>query len=201
MLTRQNWVARLQRFLERRDIERCDFCAAVIPAQHAHVLERDTRELKCACPGCAFSLGESARFRLVPPRAESLPGFALEEAEWAALQIPIGMAFLYKRAADDTPVAVYPSPAGATEAPLDNAAWRRLSEANPVVAEFAPDTEALLINRVNGTREYYRVSIDRCFSLVGLIRRHWRGLSGGAEAWGAIEAFFAALRSGRAAHG
>jgi hypothetical protein len=64
-----------------------------------------------------------------------------------------------------------------------------------------PDVEALLVNRVKGAREYYRVSIDRCFSLVGLIRQHWRGLSGGAEAWDAIDAFFDTLRAGKAAHG
>jgi hypothetical protein len=39
------------------------------------------------------------------------------------------------------------------------------------------------------------VPIDRCFALVGLIRTHWRGLSGGAEAWQAIRDFFAQLRN------
>ncbi len=107
----------------------------------------------------------------------------------------------YRRTPDDRPVAVYPSPAGATQAVLDAAAWSRIAEANPVIADSQPDVEALLVNRLKGAREYYRVSIDRCFALVGLIRRHWRGLSGGAEAWDAIDAFFAALRSGEAAHG
>jgi hypothetical protein len=55
--------------------------------------------------------------------------------------------------------------------------------------------EALLVNRIDGAREYYRVPIDRCFALVGLIRTCWRGLSGGAEAWQAIRHFFAELRS------
>lgn len=195
------WAARLRRFAERRDGERCDFCGAAIPAQHPHLLERAAARLQCGCAGCAMSLGDSERFRLVPPRAEMLPGFVLGEGDWAALQIPIGLAFLYRRTPDGRPVAVYPSPAGATEAALDDTVWARLAAANPVVAEFAPDVEALLVNRVKGLREYYRVSIDRCFSLVGLIRRHWRGFSGGTEAWEAIDAFFAALRSGEAAHG
>jgi hypothetical protein len=201
MAARRNWVAQLRRFVERRDIERCDFCASAIPVRHSHLLELATRRLQCACIGCTLSLGESQRFRLVPPHAESLPGFALGEDEWSALQIPIGMAFLYRRAADERPIAVYPSPAGPTEAVLDAAAWARLAAANPVIAELEPDVEALLVNRVQGAREYYRVSIDCCFSLVGLIRRHWRGLSGGVEAWNAIDGFFAALRSGEAAHG
>lgn len=198
---RRNWVAQLRRFAERRDIERCDFCASVIPRRHSHLLERETRRLQCACTGCALSLGESARFRHVSPRAETLSGFALGEVEWAAMNIPIGMAFLYRRSPDDRPVAVYPSPAGGTEAPLDGAAWSRLAEANPVIADLETDVEALLVNRVKGASEYYRVSIDRCFSLVGLIRRHWRGLSGGTEAWDAIDGFFDAIRNGEAAHG
>lgn len=203
---RGNWVTQLWRFVERRDIgrrdvERCDFCACAIPARHSHLLELETARLRCACAGCALSLGDSSRFRRVSPRAESLPDFALGDTEWAGLQIPIGMAFFYRRTPDDRPVAVYPSPAGATQAVLDAAAWSRIAEANPVIAELEADVEALLINRLKGAREYYRVSIDRCFALVGLIRRHWRGLSGGDEAWDAIDAFFAALRSGEAAHG
>jgi hypothetical protein len=47
---------------------------------------------------------------------------------------------------------------------------------------------------VGGQREYYRVPIDHCYALVGLIRRHWRGLSGGTEARQAIGDFFARLR-------
>ena len=43
--------------------------------------------------------------------------------------------------------------------------------------------------------EYYLVPIDECYKLVGLIRTHWRGLSGGTEVWREIGAFFAALKS------
>ncbi|HEX3881070.1 MAG TPA: DUF5947 family protein [Stellaceae bacterium] len=198
---RRNWVAQLHRFVEPREVERCDLCAGVIPAGHAHLLEHETRRLRCVCQGCALSLGASARFCLVPPRAEKLPDLALGDAEWAALQIPIEMAFIYRRGADGRAVAVYPGPAGATEAALEERAWSEVAATHAALADFAPDVEALLINRIRGARECYRVSIDRCYSLVGLIRRHWRGLSGGAEAWDAIDAFFAALRSGEAAHG
>jgi hypothetical protein len=48
-------------------------------------------------------------------------------------------------------------------------------------------------------REHYVVPLDRCYELVGLIRLHWRGLSGGEDAWRAIGQFFAALQeAGRA---
>jgi len=43
--------------------------------------------------------------------------------------------------------------------------------------------------------EYYIVPIDACYRLVGLIRLHWRGLSGGTEVWQAIGRFFSELRS------
>jgi hypothetical protein len=42
--------------------------------------------------------------------------------------------------------------------------------------------------------EYYLVPIDECYKLVGLIRTHWRGLSGGTEVWREIGAFFAELK-------
>jgi hypothetical protein len=59
-----------------------------------------------------------------------------------------------------------------------------------------PDVEALLVNRLGGASESYCVSIDIGYVLTGLIRRHWRGFSGGAEAWAAIHTFFETLRRG-----
>ena len=57
-------------------------------------------------------------------------------------------------------------------------------QANPVLESLEPDVEALLVNRVGHAREasaaeYYIAPIDACYQLVGLIRVHWRGLSGG----------------------
>jgi hypothetical protein len=46
-----------------------------------------------------------------------------------------------------------------------------------------------------GPAEYYIVPIDACYKLVGLIRLHWRGLSGGTEVWQEIGNFFSDLRS------
>jgi hypothetical protein len=72
-------------------------------------------------------------------------------------------------------------------------AWAQLVAGNPILAALEPDIEALLVNRVKGAREYYLAPIDRCYALVGLIRTKWRGLSGGDEAWKAIDGFFAGL--------
>ena len=58
-----------------------------------------------------------------------------------------------------------------------------------------PDVEALLVNRVSADAEYLIVPIDECFRLVGIIRTHWKGLSGGTEVWKHIQQFFTNLRS------
>ena len=42
-------------------------------------------------------------------------------------------------------------------------AWERLVADNPVLAALQPDVEALLVNRMEGAREHYRVPIDPAF--------------------------------------
>mgnify|MGYP003579055960 FL=1 len=91
-------------------------------------------------------------------------------------------------------VALYPSPAGATESLLDDHSWERILESNPALAKMEYDTEALLVNRVGQASDYYIVPIDECFKLVGLIRTNWKGLSGGQEVWQAITKLFSDLQ-------
>jgi Family of unknown function (DUF5947) len=189
-----NWVSQVRRFIARDDVEYCDFCSQVIPHQHAHLVERATRRFLCACQGCALTLGASAKYCAVSPRTDVLHDFKLSDAEWDAFRIPIDMVFLFHSTSANRPIAIYPSPAGPTESLLSLDAWSRLVATNRVLAEMEPDVEALLVNRVNGAREYYRVSIDRCYALVGLMRTRWRGLSGGSEVWTAVQDFFASLR-------
>ena len=115
--------------------------------------------------------------------------------------IPINVAFFVKSSARSDVIALYPSPAGATESQLDLAAWEELEACNPLLALLEPDTEALLVNRVDGAREHYRVSIDHCYELVGIIRAGWRGISGGSKVWEAIRQFFDALKTGQSRKG
>jgi Family of unknown function (DUF5947) len=181
--------------------ERCDLCGEPIPPAHRHLLDLSSRELLCACRACAvlFDRREAGgvHYRLVPDRRLCLEGFALEDADWANLRIPVDMAFFFHSGQAERVQAYYPSPMGATESLLELAAWEDLERANPVLHTLEPDVEALLVNRARGARQHFIVPIEDCYRLVGVIRTRWRGLSGGAEVWVEIEEFFEEL-SGRA---
>lgn len=189
----------LRRFVRPRAIasERCELCSAELPAEHSHLFEPPTRQLFCSCEACAilFSGQAETKYRRVPRRVRFLAGFRLSDAQWESLLIPIDMAFFFQSSPADRTLALYPSPAGATESLLDLSAWATVVEENPVLNELEPDVEALLVNRVRGSSEYYLAPIDECFKLVGLIRANWRGLSGGVEVWREIEKFFAELKA------
>jgi hypothetical protein len=188
------WVSRLRRFVadDGRD-ERCDLCAEAIGAAHRHLIELSTRRILCACEACGGTAAGSARFRAIVPTTIALDDFALDDSLWDALQIPIGLAFLLESGEDRRPLAVYPSPAGGIESAIAEELWSRLQTANPALFDMTPDVEALLIHRMGAARRYYRVSIDRCYALTGLVRSRWEGLSGGAAVRREIERFFAAL--------
>ena len=109
------------------------------------------------------------------------------------------MAFFYYSSPQQKVVALYPSPAGPTESLLPLDSWQDIVYENSVLSGMEPDVEALLVSRVDRSHgrsnaEYYLAPIDECFKLVGLIRAHWRGLSGGAEVWEEIARFFENLR-------
>jgi hypothetical protein len=167
------------------------------------LVEPAKRRLLCVCRACAALLGnrDDNRYREVPEAVRQLENFCMTDSDWEAFGIPIGLAFFVHSTPDKRIVAFYPGPAGPTESLLDLQAWARLVASNPLLAELEPDSEALLVNRVRNAREYFQAPIDRCYALVGLIRTKWRGLSGGDEAWTAIDGFFAGLRGQRASTG
>jgi hypothetical protein len=205
----QNPFAALRGLVRTRPpAERCDLCGTGLPADHPHLIESASRRLVCSCGACAILLSgrPDAPYRRVPRRVQHLPDLRLTDAQWEGLHVPINLAFFVPTTAADRVVALYPSPAGATESFLTPEAWRELADSNPVLGELEPEVEALLVNRVGETREYYRVPIDECYKLVGLVRTHWRGLAGGAAVWDEIGRFFAGLKrrsgpGGEVAHG
>lgn len=163
---------------------------------HAHLVDPASRQLLCACTACAllFDSPDAKRYRRVPTGVTRLHEFELSDADWDAFLIPINMAFFFRSSANRRIVAMYPGPAGGTESMLELEAWEALEANNPVLQTLDDDVEALLVNRIAGAREYYRVPIDRCFELTGVIRQSWHGLSGGDGVREAIQGFFADLR-------
>jgi uncharacterized protein DUF5947 len=177
------------------ELERCELCSVSLPGQHRHLLEVASRKIVCACDGCAlrFQNVVGGRFKLVPRDARVLANFRINDPEWEALALPINLAFFFYSTSSGKMIAMYPSPAGATESLLPLTAWETLAGNNPVLHQTQPDVEALLVNRVGDKRMYFIAPIDKCYELVGTIRAHWKGLSGGEEVWREIDGFFAQL--------
>ena len=180
----------------RANVERCEMCSLELAFAHSHLVEPVSRQILCACDACAllFSGSAGTKYRRVPRRVTILQDFNLTNGQWDSLLIPIQLAFFYYSTPSKKVIALYPSPAGPTESLLALDAWDEIVENNSVLSRLEPDVEALLVNRVGNTREYYIAPIDECYKLVGLIRANWRGLSGGQEVWQAIEGFFAELK-------
>jgi hypothetical protein len=178
--------------------ERCDLCSVDIPDEHRHIVELDSRSLKCACQACALLFTNdgagAGRFRGVPRDVYSLPELAITTAQWDALQIPVGVAFLFNNSDTGTMSAFYPSPAGATESLLPLGAFEELAQDHPSLAELSPDVEAVLVRFDRGNSECFIVPIDVCYELVGLLRQTWRGFDGGKEAHERLDELFERLR-------
>lgn len=183
---------------QRAAQEQCELCGEPIAREHRHLVEVSRREIKCVCQACSilFSREEASigKYLLVPDRHVYLEDFHLDDAQWDGLRIPVGLAFFFHSTSAGRCVAFYPSPMGPTESLLELSTWEELEQSNPLLKEMKWDVEALLVNRARGAREYFLVPIDECYSLVGLIRLHWKGLSGGEDVWQEIAGFFAALR-------
>ena len=179
--------------------EHCDLCQEVLAPDHRHLLELANRTLICACTACFLLFNKdgagSGKYRAVPRRFLALPDFVMSDGEWDDLMIPVNMVFMYRSPGSKPVTALYPGPAGATESLLGLDSWSTLVQNNPILETLEPDVEALLIYRVRGVREYYIVPIDVCYELVGLIRRSWRGLSGGDTVWKNIADFFGRIRT------
>ena len=175
--------------------ERCDLCQTTVPPDHRHMLNLYERQIVCVCESCwALRSGET-EFRPVGHRTLWLEDFRLPEEIWAQFRIPIGLAFFMYSSVTECVVALYPSPAGATESELHFETWNRLTEMNPVLERLEPDAEGLIVNRMADPPAYAIAPIDRCYMLVGLVKSVWEGISGGAGVEKAIEGYFDELRA------
>ncbi|MFE7775052.1 DUF5947 family protein [Streptomyces sp. NPDC057445] len=179
--------------------ERCEMCGAPLDGErHPHLVDTENRALVCACSPCAQLLARpgasKGRFRAVPGRFLSDPAHGIDDNAWELLRIPVGVAFFFRNTALDRLVALYPSPAGATESELEPSSWQTVLDGTRLAALLEPDVEALLLRRSDGRTECYLVPVDICYELVGRMRLRWQGFDGGAEARADLDAFFEHVR-------
>jgi hypothetical protein len=190
--------------------ERCELCGERIGGEHAHMVDLRRRSIACACRACALLFTrEGGRYRTVPDRVCTDPRAPLTAAEWAELQIPVAIAFLFVNSALGRVVASYPSAAGATECELDLDAWDRLASGHPLLRALAPDVEAIIVFGGGAMRgdlpggrgageaggiETFLVPIDICYSLAGALRLEWHGFDGGTEVRRILADLLASLR-------
>ncbi|MDB4935527.1 MAG: hypothetical protein JWP87_2499 [Labilithrix sp.] len=175
---------------------RCELCALAIAEQHRHVVDCTLQKLLCVCVACtlAFSGKKQGRFRTVPDRVRVDPSWTLDDARLHALGVPVGLAFFVRQSSTGRWMAVFPSPAGPTEAELDDGAWDAFAGDAALVHGIEEDVEALLVRRTrDGRCACFVVPVDVCYELTALLRTGWRGIDGGNEAREALEAFVARL--------
>jgi hypothetical protein len=175
--------------------EFCDLCKTSVPDDHRHMLNLYERQIVCTCESCWALRSGDPEFRLVGNRTAWLEGFRLPDDLWANLQVPIGLAFFLHSTVTECVVAMYPSPAGATESELRFDTWNELKALNPVLDGLERDVEGLIVNRLSDPPAYVIAPVDRCYMLVGLIKLHWEGISGGPAVGEAVTGFFDDLRA------
>ena len=174
---------------------RCELCPISLADDHKHLLDLEERRIVCVCPTCWSMRSGEARYRPTGSRTLWLEGLELSDEQWAAFQIPIGLAFFLRSTETGRVVGLYPSPAGATECELDLDAWDRLVAANPVLEDLDPDAEALIVNRMADPHVHAIAPLDDCYRLVGIIKATWEGITGGAEMEAAVQRYFDGLRA------
>lgn len=189
-------VLREQRATRMQQLERCEMCGTPIASRHGHVVDVERRALMCSCRACflLFTTHQAhrTRYRAVPERYLWDPERPVTEAQWEGLDIPVGTAFLLRTGTGVT--VFHPSPAGATERPLDTGVWHGLAAAHPLLTIAEPDVEAILFRRTGNGADCFLVPIDVCYRLVGTVRLYWTGLDGGDQLREHIDALFAEIK-------
>src|SRR5258706_8176889 len=186
-------LARLGRFVRGRSAqERCGLCAAVLEAVHPHLVQVDSGKLQCSCRGCATVMSHATgKFRRVPDRVHLLSDLKMTAEDWQGFAIPVGIAFFVRSTRLNGAVAFYPSPLGPVETSVPADAWGKALRANPVLDSIKADVEALLVRRPGDRPQAFIVPLDECYRLIALMRKTWRGFTGGEELARTVEEFFA----------
>jgi hypothetical protein len=196
---------------------RCEFCGEPLPPEqpgaggpggigHGHVVDVVDRSIRCACQACRLLFASAGagggRLRAVGDRRAHHPRFPLDGPRWAALEIPVELAFLVEDGHAGRLALFYPSPAGATESTVAPdriaATWRAALADAPGFPAPASDVEAVLLHRPDDGPadgcEAFLLPVDACYALVGRIRRAWTGFAGGPAVAAEIADFLADAR-------
>ena len=187
-------LGRLARPAPVKDTEKCELCGMPVSEDHRHLLELNERRILCACEPCLAMKSGLENYCPVGSRTLWLDDFVFPDELWAAFQLPVGLAFFMRSTGTNSVVALYPSPAGATECELHLESWDKLLEVNPILRDLEADAEALVVNRISSPSQHAIVPIDECYRLVGLIKSTWQGISGGNAIEDAVPKFFEYVR-------
>jgi Family of unknown function (DUF5947) len=178
---------------ETEQVERCELCGTTIPEDHRHLLHLVERQIVCSCEACWAMRAGEGDYRPVGNRTLWLEDLDIPDDLWASFQIPIGLAFFMESTVTNCVVAMYPSPAGATESELHFDSWQRMLLLNPLLNTLEPDIEGLIVNRLAEPSAHVIAPIDTCYALTGTIKASWEGISGGGAVEEAVAAFFERL--------
>jgi len=180
--------------VEEAESEQREICGQGVSEDHRHLLELGERRILCSCEPCIAMRSGLENYCPVGTRFVWLNDVDFPAELWAAFQLPIGLAFFFRSTGVDAVVALYPSPAGATESELHLESWNKLVELNPILENLEADSEALVVNRMSDEPQHAIVPIDECYRLVGLIKSTWEGISGGSAIENSVPKFFEYVR-------
>ncbi len=177
----------------------CEICGTALDAQHRHIAELEAHRLLCTCEVCALvheRTEVTSRFRAVPKHVRALPADVVTTGDLDALGVPVGLSFFFRASTLARWVAIFPSVAGATEAPVRDEIFERVLARAGLdrPGAIAEDVEALLVRRERGRiSSAFVVPIDVCYELVALLRTYWEGIDGGDMAKAKLDELFATI--------
>ena len=141
------------------EVEKCNLCGRILPEDHRHLVDLSQMKFMCACEMCMITAAEEGLYKPLPQRFLQLENFKIPDELWSDFLIPVNMAFFVASSSRNGTVAYYPAPTGATESKLKMEPWIELEKLNPILNSLIPDLEALIVNRLEDSGQYYIIPI------------------------------------------